>query len=293
MNRTVEFNHLSSYYTQNFASTPTNLFRNSGAKFVTVLTKQAFSKIKSATLRMNMSVATSTVQLCPTPYWFTSISFKPNNGAGEAIAYYYDDSMYLSIALLSEGKAKHVQKICNMSRFYENSLHVVSSGASGRIYYLPLIGTILDVLSLYWGNSNSDIQVTFTPASDIRISGTGTVSIDAFDIIFETENLSSMDEKQHISLNENFITTQRYLDPLQVQFSAQTLTASTLSKFNLNSIVGDVAFLAFFVRAAYGSNTDNANLDFVSLGDSGTVDILDAGSKSILGNRSSLSSRFL
>ena len=81
LHQSVEFNHLSSYYTQNFASTPTNLFRNSGAKFVTVLTKQAFSKIKSATLRMNMSVATSTVQLCPTPYWFTSISFKPNNGA--------------------------------------------------------------------------------------------------------------------------------------------------------------------------------------------------------------------
>ena len=99
LHQSVEFSHINSYYTQNFAAVPTNLFRNSGAKFVTTISKQAFSKIKSATLRMNISVASSTVQLAPTPYWFESISFRPNGGQGEAVGFYYNDTMYLSLAL--------------------------------------------------------------------------------------------------------------------------------------------------------------------------------------------------
>ena len=60
--------HLSSYYTQTFRSIFSNLFANSGAKYSADLEAGAFTKLKSATLKITVTVNTSGAKLAPVPY---------------------------------------------------------------------------------------------------------------------------------------------------------------------------------------------------------------------------------
>ena len=68
--------HLSSFYTQNFRSVPSNLFSNQGAKYSANLESGGFSKIKSATLKITVTINTAFARLVPVPYFFDRIELR-------------------------------------------------------------------------------------------------------------------------------------------------------------------------------------------------------------------------
>ena len=286
------FDHHTVYYTQSFNNVPAALFRNSGARYVTTLEKQAFSKIKSAVLKISISVATSSVQVIPTPYFFQSIQIRLQHGSGDVLTTLYDDTMMFSLMLAGEGKSRYLQKVCNLEDWYENSYQVIPTSGTA-VFYLPLVGSVLDTLNIFWANSQGDLQLAFTPAATLNISGSGVCSCDALDIIIESEQLLPSDEKHHLAIHDNYISSSRYLDAIQVSFINEVLTAGSQTKLNLNSITGDVSFLMFMVRDTYGSNTSSANLDYLDLGKTSLIDILDSGNKSVFGSGQALTSDFV
>jgi hypothetical protein len=98
-------------------------------------------------------------------------------------------------------------------------------------------------------------------------------------------------EKFHRSIaSEN-----SFCDVVPVNFYNQTVNASSQLKLELDALNGDFAFLAVYIRAL-NSDTSSRSAPISSLqyiGDTAKVDILDPGSKSVLGNGTGVSMNYL
>ena len=76
--------HQNVYYTNDFKSVPTNLFRNSGSRYCGNIEQKAFSKMKSASLKIVLNItgsANTYCRLAPVPYFFDRIEIRTQNGS--------------------------------------------------------------------------------------------------------------------------------------------------------------------------------------------------------------------
>lgn len=83
--------HQNVFYTNTFKSVPTNLFRNNGSRYSGNIEQKSFTKLKSATLKITLTVQTagdpveSALKLAPVPYWFERIEVTaPSTSASSA-----------------------------------------------------------------------------------------------------------------------------------------------------------------------------------------------------------------
>ena len=78
-----------------------------------------------------------------------------------------------------------------------------------------------------------------------------------------------------------------------VNFYNHRLTAGNVTKLELDSLRGEFSFLLLLIRATGATNNANGNFTFVGLGDDAKLDVLDPGSKSVLGSGTSIDEQYL
>lgn len=287
--------HSESFYTQCFKGVPQNLFRNNGSKFSGMIQAGAFTKLKSATLKITVENRGLATQLAGLPYWFDRIEMRSANGSKHLGTIYNDNLAFNLGALLTDDQLKSVLPSANLDENFE-PLRAIQ-GNEKKTYYLPLVGGFLDTAHLYWKNIQGDFFIDLFPSKDIRTTyqENSTNAIDCLDIclIVQTEDLDDRDNMTHEKFHSNTISTSRYLDVIPISFYNESLVANQEKKLELDSVSGNVAGFVMYVKKTGATNFNDENNKYVSLGSTATLDLLDSGSQSLWGNGVALPAEYL
>jgi len=273
--------HTEIVYTQSMKGVPKNLFRNNGTKFSATLEQKSFVKMLSATIRIQLShemggeMGTNTLKVAASTYWFNRIEFRSSDGS-KHMNIVYDDNLHFALCTCENNVYKSTKHLIGLTNtLYQSELK------TNDTRYLPLLGSWTENVDLWFRNIEGDIVVDFYPRSQIIVANLdGVINVESMDFVIQTEELSEQDMHIQTRFHNQFASEHNFLDTVPVNFYNYKLQGSTASKFELDAVTGDVAFLVMYI-----SHLDNSNpISHVPLGDDTRIDVLSPGSKSILGS---------
>jgi hypothetical protein len=159
----VMHRHQPVFYTQEFRSVPLNLFRNSGSRYSGNIEQKSFSKMKTATLRVNVSLtggdATSRVELAPVCYWWDRIEIRSANGSSH-LGTIHNDQLAFNLNLVPQDRLNGgVMESANLGDDFKEGQEYRYQET--RTFYIPLTGTFFDS-EKYFANIQGDLYSIFT-----------------------------------------------------------------------------------------------------------------------------------
>lgn len=290
VNQLHQVNKLDTIYTQNVKGVPHNLFRSCGAKFSATLEQKAFYKLENLTVRITLNISgdpdTDYALVKPT-YMFERIEFRGNNGS-EHLGILYDDNIHFSLITLDDTELKNVKRAMRVESDDKLYLRTDETGAGVVTFYLPMLGSWLDTADLWWKSIDGDLIIDLYPVANITDAQDTTLNskIDCagIDFVVETEQPEPEDIETQTRFYAQTVLNKTFLDVTPVHFYNHKMTKNSTHKFELDSLVGEYAFLLMIVRKQNSTPGTKSNDDVVSIGDLAKIDILDPGSLSMLGS---------
>jgi hypothetical protein len=269
--------HTEIVYTQSMKGCPKNLFRNNGAKFSATLEQKSFVKLISATIRVQLTHGgVDDVFVCPTTYWFNRIEFRSSDGS-KHMNIVYDDNLHFALCTSGYNVYKSTKRLIGLV-----DLNIASPLKAVDTKYLPLLGSWVENVDLWFRNIEGDIVVDFYPRSQLNIVGAvnESISVESMDFVIQTEELSEQDMHIQTRFHNQFASEHNFLDTVPVNFYNYKMQPGVTSKFELDAVTGDVAFMVMYITTQ-GAVNPTAHFP---LGDDTRIDVLTPGSKSILGS---------
>ena len=219
----VKHHHTPVYYTNSFRSVPLNLFRNNGARFSGNIEHKSFSKIKSATLQITVTVTNAGNaswlpgegygHLAPVTHWFDRIEIRSNNGSNH-VGILRNDQLAFNLNMIPSDKLVSVLDSANIQPDWAAKGEY--NEGDQITFYLPLVGSYLDI-NQYFANVQGDLVLDFVPAAsivtreghDLADANSDIVRVDcnSLDLIIETESLTREDEMAHDKYHSQVISS--------------------------------------------------------------------------------------
>lgn len=277
---------LNSYQTFDFASAPASHFANNGAKFVGLVQRSTFGQADHIMIKVKVSVSGSASVLSPVYNFWERIDLR-QSGSNDILQSWYADTLMANIySLMSEQHLKPFLRNVNVDGDDDNFLGFQSAIPAGqsKTFYLPLAGSFFTTLNANYSEAKSDLYFEFTPASSIVKSGGGTVTLNQLALIVETQS------KPMSPAQRDYVFTTNYVDAVPVLRPSFNVVAGDNS-IELSSIQGKVSHLAMIIRPAGTQPKDYHTM--VSIGESGTIDLLNPSNQSILGTGQALDTTLL
>jgi hypothetical protein len=269
--------HTEIVYSQSMKGVPKNLFRNNGAKFSATLEQKSFVKMLSATIRVQLTHdGNDDVLVCPTTYFFNRIEFRSSDGS-KHMNIVYDDNLHFALCTSENNVYKSTKHLIGLA-----DLNIAAPLKPRDTKYLPLLGSWVENVDLWFRNIEGDIVVDFYPRSQLNIVGAvnDSISVESMDFVIQTEELSEQDTQIQTRFHHQFAAEHNFLDIVPVNFYNFKMQPGMTSKFELDAVTGDCAFLVMYI-STQGAVNPTAHFP---LGDDTRIDVLSPGSKSILGS---------
>lgn len=289
IHQTSNIDHTEIVYTQSMKGVPQNLFRNNGSKFSATIEQKSFNKLLSCSIRFELTHNGEQDIVCvPPTYWFNRIEFRASDGS-KHLNMLYDDNMHFALCTSDYsvyGSTKQLMGIAkNDPEYWKVNLK------SNDVKYLPLMGSWVESADLWFRNIEGDIVVDFYPRNNIQIDGVPSeINVQSMEFVIQTEELSEQELQMQDRFHNSIASETSFLDIVPVNFYNHKLQAQTTTKFELDAVNGDVAFLVMYVKPQVsGSNVVNP----LSLGKDAKIDLLTPGSKSILGSGTGVDLHYL
>jgi hypothetical protein len=253
----------------------------------------AVQQIQLATMRFRITVASNSVTILPTPLWFQRVEIQLD---GQTINTLYADQLNeMYTTLFTDEKFSYLKKLLGYSidSYCRNGIPLTASSNS-YYFYLPLIGSYFDIANPLGAElGNNRLTMVFYPInSGIQIAGSGTLSLDAVDMIFTERDLASSDMQRLLQQVSRVPSKNRVLEPIPITWSSNyTFTSGSETLVDLNNIRGPVSHITFRLRATgsalVGGSSTNvfSNLD---LGENGLISIKDSAGTDILTHANAL-----
>ena len=282
--------HTEIVYTQAMKGVPTNLFRNNGAKFSATLEQKSFVKLLSAVIRVDLThdQEGQTLTVCPPTYWFSRIEFRAQDGSRH-LNILYDDNMHFALSTSEYNVYNSTKELIGIGRDDPEYWNVQLKSKDTK--HIPLLGSWVENSDLWFRNIQGDIVVDFYPRNNLVVEGDqGSISVQSMEFIIQTEDLSEPELQLQENFHANIASEHSFLDVVPVNFYGHKLQSLTTSKFELDAVTGDIAFLAVYVKPQTpGPNIVNP----VNIGSNARIDLLTPGSKSILGSGTGIDLHYL
>jgi hypothetical protein len=144
------------------------------------------------------------------------------------------------------------------------------------------MGSWIENVDMWFRNIEGDIVVDFYPRNNIFLESdvVGSLNVESMDFVIQSEELSDHDMQIQTRFHNQFASEHIFLDITPVNFYGFKLQAGVTSKFELDAVNGDVAFLAVYVK----NPSSNSPTGTLGLGYRTRIDVLTPGSKSIIGS---------
>lgn len=255
-----------------------------GARYNFDFAPNQIQKIDSMALRFDISeINTNEMLLCDAAHFIDKIEWQ---GSLESQPFYtaYGDSLYWEACALPsriQQNAGYLKELNVSENYGQGNMHPRSKSVS---YRLALPGHPFEFMKTFMQNMKKDMRIVITFRNGIIVSGSGTPQLDNLVLEIIQHRVSASDIKALGALNGK-MKMHRYLEPIRLQLTSKTLTASTAATFDLDSFSGKFSHLVFGIRADSYAATSNGLIKFVDLGDEATIDFLDASSRSLSNGR--------
>ena len=184
---------------------------------------------------------TSTLKVAPTTYWFHRIEFRSSDGS-KHMNIVYDDNLHFALCTSENNVYKSTKRLIGLTTTnYQSELK------SNDTRYLPLLGSWIENVDLWFRNIEGDIVVDFYPRSQLIVAGLdGAINVESMDFVIQTEELSEQDMQIQTRFHHQFASEHNFLDIVPVNFYNYKLQGGATSKFELDAVTGDVAFLVMY-----------------------------------------------
>lgn len=249
-------------------------------------------QIRDLNAELVLAIATAEAQLVPTPLMFPRIDFRATGNNQLLATMFADPSLHNQITLCTKGRQRALFGTLNIGASPENYLGATKPlGIGNHKMILPLAaGGLFAHMDAYLKKAKSDLVIEFTPASTIKASGSGTVSLVSMKLIIDTAKLSAKDVSDYERETETVSREQFFLDPVISDFSTYSVTAGATHKFNLKDVKGWCTHQLVTVRSQGASNTNNGLMKLWNIGveNGAAIDLLK-GNESVLGGGSAIS----
>lgn len=296
-------NHTDIVYTQSVKGVPSNLFRNSGAKFSATLEQKAFYKLENMCMKVNLQItggaATTAYNLAIPTYWFNRHEYRAMNGS-KHLNIVYNDNLHLALATVDpihlEAYARLMGMTVTDNVFTQGPAFTTDGSGNANVeVFIPILGSWVDSGDLFWKSIDGDMVIDFHPNANIRGVQGDTYQVDCtgLEFVIQTEALTDEDVRTQTKFHDSVASETSFLDVTPVNFYNQTVTASSTLKLELDALNGEFAFLAVYIRDLNADASSNPRTALNSIGPLGRIDILDPGSKSIIGSGTGISERYL
>ena len=277
---------LNSYQTFDFANAPASHFASNGAKFVGLVQRSTFGQCEHIMIKVKVSVSGSASVLAPVYNWWERIDLR-QSGSNDILQSWYADTMMTNLfSLMSEQQLKAFLRNVNLDGDKDNFLGYQAAIPSGqsKTFYLPLAGSFFTTLNANYSEAKSDLYFEFTPAQSIIKSGTGIITLNQLALVIETQN------KPMTPNMRDYVYTTNYVDAVPVLRPSFNIVTGDNS-IELSSIQGKVSHLALIIRPAGTQPKDYHTM--VSIGESGTIDLLNPSNQSVLGTGQAIDTTLL
>jgi hypothetical protein len=278
--------HLPTIQTIPLNDWPSNTTLASNTRIRTQIPRGSFPKghCTHLTLRFDATMNGSSGSVTDIFHWFSKLEIRAG-GSSELLATYYNDTMLFNYLLqVNKDQFTHSADTLAFDRkvLLGGRTDAMSSGQT-KTFYLPLVNSIFSA-DLEWDKIDQDIILEFTVSSGSPvISGSGTITCNAFVVIESRDNHPLQKDAKH-ALGSDVVHSHTFLDCVRIDRFAQTLSANNQYLLPTDSVVGSSPFVLINTSPA-GTNENTkfwSSQDYI--GDSGLVNFLTPNGEGILGN---------
>lgn len=265
---------------------PSNTTLNSNARIRTMIPRGSFPQgnCSHLSLRFDVTMNGSSGVVTDIFHFFQKLEIRAG-GSSELLQTLYNDTMLFNYLLnVNKDQLKHSCETLGMDRkFVVGGRTDAMSAGQTKTFYLPLVNSIFSA-DLEWDKLDQDIILEFTVSSGSPvISGSGTITANAFVVIESREDHPGQKSSKH-SMGSDVIHSHTYLDVVRVDKFNQTLTANNQFQLPTDSVIGSSPFVLINTAPA----GTNENLKWYNsqdyIGDAGLVNFLTPNGEGILGN---------
>ncbi len=260
---------------------PTNTTLSGNTRVRTQIPRGSFQYCSHASLRLDVTVNTSSAQLTDIFHFFSKLEVRAG-GSNELLQTIYGDSLLFQYLLaVNNRQFNHSSESLNFnSRIYQGGKTDTLSSGTTKSFYLPLINSIFSA-DLEWDKLQQDIILElYVSSGSPVISGSGTITCSAFLVIEGRDHSKQADAKSTIG---EAVHSHTVLDVVQVAKYGQSMPSNTQYLLPLDSVVGSCPMILVNFASA-GTNDNNkwwSSSDV--LGRTGLVNLLSPNSEGLLG----------
>lgn len=241
--------------------------------------------ISQMMLRFKLTSTSTAVQLMPSPYWVNRIELWQDSD--NEFQRFYNDELFINHFIFQRpNKMRSVKAILNMNQEDRNYFYSEwMAPSTTQYYYLPIPSTFIEAFNLNLSYMKGEPWVRIYPASTpINIDGSTsyTPTVGEIALVYQSTLLSSKGKATQIELYRN-PKSQMILHPILVPTQSVSYASSTSYTQTLESVTGKCPLIVFCLRTS-SSNTSQAVLKNVDLGDNCTVSVATPSGQDILYN---------
>ena len=257
-------------------------------------------EINDICLRFRVTCSTADVDCLPPNYWLDRIVIEAERGSGEELIHLYPENWIIWDYLTEDRDDRETSQIYSnyqstqyksegAEKYWTNERTKFKTGQTRDIYLkIPALFFHLDAIDM--SHIRSDLRLRLELSNDIVISGDrANLSLDSLDLVIRNVAEEDFDHNHRINKQMRNKHKYIYLDTERLQISDKTLTAGSLTKFELDQFTGKMAFALVVIKpSTTPSASDRSKINFVEVGPEATFDITNPSAKSLLGQGTAL-----
>jgi hypothetical protein len=260
----------------------------------------SFQMAENIVLRLNITCSNAAVTMVPSPWWFRTIKIRTNKGAGDYVKTWYPVESAWALSM----EPPHIRDFYEregMIRFIELKEELACcyapplNAGETRDVYIYLSPSFLEMNSWHGQHILQTIRFELEFNNDFVISGTATnITVNNISLLVRQHEMPESEQKEWIGDFKGNRHFYQYLDTMRLTDNGRTLTASSLTQYDLQTFIGKIPFLMVTVLpSTTPSASTHSSYRPVSVGESATWELYSPSQEPLLGKGNTITTSYL
>lgn len=260
----------------------------------------SFHMAENIALKLNITCSNAAVTMVPSPWWFRTIKVHSNKGAGEYLKWWYPVENALCLSMEPEhirdfyereGMIRFIELKEEIACCYAHPLNVNES----RDVYIYLSPSFFEMNSWHGQHISQTLRFELEFNSDFVISGTATnITVNNISLVVRQHEMPDQEQKEWVRDFRNSKHFYQYLDTIRLTDNGKTLTAGTLTQYDLQSIIGKIPLMCITILPSTTPAASNQSLFRpVTIGESASWELYSPSQEPLLGKGNVIRASYL
>ena len=273
---------------------------NSGNTINFDIERDTIKLIDDIIIRFRVSCSSADVETLPVHYWCNRLIVEAERGSADELIHIYPENFiiwdYLTENRVNRETSQYYSnyystpyKSENAEKYWIRENNKFKAGET-RDVYLKIPALFFHLKAIDMTHVRSDLRLRLELSNDIIVSGSASnLSLDSLDLV--CQNFAEEDFDRNFRTKMLLTEPHKYMycDCERYQVSDKTLNAGATTKIELDQFTGKMGFAVVVIKpSTTPAASDKSKINFVEIGQEGTMDITNPNSQSLLGQGTAL-----